>query len=685
MRRLRRMTKKAPLSPTRQFWVLYSWIFLYLISFESLTRWMTSSSETSLFSFGLFSAVLFSLSLSFLILSFIYLFHEKYHFILAFIWLFILFVLFTSQLIYYDIFRTFYFFQSLGHISQGLSFQGVIFSTLSKNVWWIILSLLIIGLYLFIEIRKRKKYVSNRFNWKTKSIFIVTFLIFAIFFHFVAIWSVKGNDRAASVYFNAHVTNYSVEMLGLFTTFRLDVQRSLTKWSPSLEDPIIVEEEPEEDEPNNKEDPSNEKEQIPDDDIPPKIVEFNELNIDFDKLIEQTDSEDIAQLHRYFKQKQPTNKNEFTGKYEGYNLIWITAEAFAPYAIRKDLTPTLYKMATEGYQFTNFYNPIWGVSTSDGEYTILHSLVPKAGVWSFSKSSHNDLPFAIGNQLKQLGYETLAYHNHNYNYYDRDKSFPNIGYTYKGIGSGLDISAMWPRSDLEMIEKTVDEYIDHELFHVYYMTISGHLEYNFIGNNIAMKNKQYVEHLPLSEEAKAYLAGQIELDKALETLLYRLEEAGVLNKTLFVLTNDHYPYGLENETIEELTGETVDEKFGLYKSSWLLYATDMKEEKVVIDDPTSPLDMLPTISNLMGLAYDSRLFMGRDVFSDEEPLIVFNDKSFISKEMTYYYPLDEVTSLIGEPINEELLKKYKQKTDEIFYLSSKILDLNYYSFLQFEK
>src|SRR5699024_9127524 len=121
-----------------------------------------------------------------------------------------------------------------------------------------------------------------------------------------------------------------------------------------------------------------------------------------------------------------------------------------------------------------------------------------------------------------------------------------------------------------MMEETIDEYIDQEPFHVYYMTVSGHLEYNFIGNQIAMKNKKYVDHLVLSDEAKAYLAGQIELDKALEVLIDRLDDAGVLDNTLIALTGDHYPYGLENKTIEELTGEPLDEKFGIYENEWIL-------------------------------------------------------------------------------------------------------------------
>ena len=137
------------------------------------------------------------------------------------------------------------------------------------------------------------------------------------------------------------------------------------------------------------------------------------------------------------------------------------------------------------------------------------------------------MPFVLGNQLKKLGYKTVAYHNHTFDYYRRDVSHPNMGYDYKGVGNGLKVKETWPESDLEMMEVTIPEYIDNEPFHAYYMTVSGHLQYSFTGNYIAHKNKNLVKNLPYSEQAKAYIATQIELDRALEHLLNKLRKKGL--------------------------------------------------------------------------------------------------------------------------------------------------------------
>ena len=297
------------------------------------------------------------------------------------------------------------------------------------------------------------------------------------------------------------------------------------------------------------------------------VPEYNVMEIDFDKLIIEESDEETKKMHEYFKSVEPTAKNDYTGLYEGYNLIVLTAEGFSSYAVHEEMTPTLYKMVNEGYRFENFYTAIWEVSTSDGEYVALNSLIPKSGVWSFQKSANNYLPFVLGNQLKKLDYQTNAYHNHSYKYYDRHLSHPNMGYDYKGLGNGLVVKETWPESDLEMLEVTVPEYIGQEPFHTYYMTVSGHMQYSFTGNYIAWKNRQFVEGLGMSDQAKAYIATQIELDRALEHLLRELEEAGIADRTLIALSADHYPYGLDDETIDEFFGHPVEKNFELYENT----------------------------------------------------------------------------------------------------------------------
>ena len=128
------------------------------------------------------------------------------------------------------------------------------------------------------------------------------------------------------------------------------------------------------------------------------------MSADFSKLTKNTNNDELKSLYEYFDSEEPSYTNEYTGMFKDYNIIFITAESFSQYAIDKDLTPTLWKMYNEGFQFENYYSPAWGVSTTDGEYANLTGLIPKSGVWSFSKSAENNVsfPFTLGEQSRNL-------------------------------------------------------------------------------------------------------------------------------------------------------------------------------------------------------------------------------------------------------------------------------------------
>jgi len=626
------------------------------------------------FSFGLIFSFIFSVFFAIILFILSSFFEEKTNYIISSILLGIAAFIFSSQLVYYKIFRIFYAVYSFGNVSQVFEFWKDIWAGMLQNAIWITL----IFSPAIINIAFRQNFLSYQ---KISKSYRIPLIYSIIFTHFIALGIVNLGSRetnsAYDLYNNSNYPILSVEKLGLLTTMRLDLQRLVLGWSPTLEVSAM-------DWSNthiNKTDHTLNKKHhaldITDEEKAEETIEYNIMAIDFDNLIANESNKSIQEMHTYFQKVQPTKKNEYTGKYKGYNLILITAEGFAPYAVHKDVTPTLYKLVNEGYKFTNFYNPLWGVSTSDGEYVASTSLIPKSGVWSFYHSSKKYMPFAMGNQLRKLDYKTMAYHNHTYTYYRRDVSHPNMGYDYKGIGNGLHLEKTWPESDLEMIQKTVPEYINNQPFHAYYMTVSGHMQYNFSGNAMALKNKEYVKDLPYLEAGKAYIATQVELDRALEDLLNQLEDAGVADKTLIALSPDHYPYGLKDNEISELLGHEVEKNFEIYKSTFILYTKNM--EPITIDKPSSSLDIIPTLSNLLGLEYDSRLLMGRDILSDSEPIVTFLNKSFITDKGRFNSITKEFTPNEVIAVEEDYINRISSVVNNNFYFSAKILETDYYT------
>ena len=197
---------------------------------------------------------------------------------------------------------------------------------------------------------------------------------------------------------------------------------------------------------------------------------------------------------------------------------------------------------------------------------------------------------------------------------------------------------------------------------------------------MASKNKELVKGLPYSEHVKAYLACQIELDRAIGELISRLEKAGVAEDTLIAISPDHYPYGLTLDEIGELAGHKVEENFELYRGIFLLWSKGMTP--VQIDKPCSSMDILPTLSNLMGVEYDSRLLMGRDILSDASPLVIFSNWSWLTDKARYNSKLRKLIPADGES-EATITKEYKtaiaKQVNGKFTYSTKILDKNYYA------
>ena len=414
----------------------------------------------------------------------------------------------------------------------------------------------------------------------------------------------------------------------------------------------------------------------------------NALDIDFDAILNAAPDDDVRQLTQYFKERPGTSKNEYTGMFKGYNVIFITAEGFSRFVIDEERTPTLYRLKNEGFVFEHYYTPGWYASTSDGEYANLTGLLPTDGIVSMKVAGehNNDMRFTLGQQLKRLGYTVNGYHNNSYTYYGRDLSHPNMGYDWHGTGnwfqpektdSGKDY---WPQSDLQLMEQSIPDYMDSAPFHTYYMTVSGHMLYDVSGNQMAYRNYDAVADLPYSETTKGYLACQLELEKGMKLLVSELEERGIADHTVIVLGADHIPYN-DKPVCDELAGHELEPSIEWYQNDLIIWSGSM-EEPVKVDKYCYDVDILPTISNLLGLDYDSRLMIGQDILSDAPSLVCFPDRSFISDKCIYNASTGSATPLADESVSQEYLDSMSTDIYNRFTVSEKVLSTDYYKYIE---
>jgi arylsulfatase A-like enzyme len=425
---------------------------------------------------------------------------------------------------------------------------------------------------------------------------------------------------------------------------------------------------------------------------PRRVYGKHDCGLDFEALAEAETNSKIASIDRYIASLTTADKNEYTGLFEGKNLIFITAEAFSEEVIDPEFTPALYRLATKGINFTNYYQPVWGGSTSTGEFSNLTGLVPAYGISSMKKTADKNMYYTIGNQLRREGYFSRAFHAHYYTYYGRDLTHENIGYDqFIARGNGLenDIKYQWPESDLELMQATVDMYIDQQPFSVYYMSVSGHTNYNWSGNAMSYKNKDAVKDMDVPTPIKAYLACNLEFEYAMEYLLERLEEEGILDDTVIVIGNDHYPFGLEQEGSSQYKNALGDLYGYDYKKPWerdhnrlIIWCGSLEdEEPIVVDDPVYSLDIIPTLSNLFGTDYDSRLYAGRDALSDELPLVLWANYSWMTDKACCSGGKVEVFEGYEDEVTDEYIKAVKSIVANKFTFSKNVLDYDYYNVL----
>lgn len=574
-------------------------------------------------------------------------------------------VWYCAQLVYNNVFGTFFVISSItnGGTGQALNSGDMIMTAIKSRFLFILLTFLplIIGLILGRRIYSFKK---------TKGVAKIFLAVAAIIAQLLGVMFVNFDAGSADTKSNYNLYNGELqqnavcEKFGLFTMQRIDISRMIFGYKSTIRQ---VEE-------------STQETTAPASENTSVKTEAQIIETDFTTLAENAASDDLKDLYEYFDSATPSYTNEYTGMFKDYNVIFFTAESFSQYCIDKELTPTLYKMYSEGFQFENFYSPAWGVSTTDGEYANLTGLIPKSGVWSFSQSAEQNIsfPFTLGEQARANGVEEVrAYHNHTYDYYDRDQYLTNLGYDYSAIGKGLDLGEdVWPNSDLKMMQQTVSDYVNADSFSVYYMTVSGHGGYSY--NTISERNAELVEHLDYSDEVKGYLAANIELDRAMEYLLDELEKAGKLDNTLICLSDDHYPYALDEfNGLDELAGHTVDTTFERYKNAWLLWSASM-EEPVKVETQCSSLDILPTLLNMLDLEYDSRTIIGTDVFGNKDPFVVFGDRSWISQNGKYDANTGEYTAFENAK-KEDDIDVLNNKCTNMFTISRMILDTNVYA------
>ena len=596
---------------------------------------------------------------------------------------FIVSIFYLGELIYYKIFGSLLSVSTMGNGTNALvDFWWSTKASIQENIVLIILFELPILIQIILAFINKE---DNNYDLKRHLIVFVTAIV--LWIGVVLCLPISGTEdySAYGAYHSRFIdTDSASSKLGVLPNFIVEIKCTLFSTDNVINvyqttDNVVIAEE------------NDEVEEVVEE------VQYNQYEgLDFVELGELSDDETIKSLCEYLSTQENTNKNEYTGLFEGKNLIYICAESFSRLAIDEEITPTLYKMANNSIVLNNYYNSFKNVTTN-GEYAFLTGLWPnvvrentKGGnlTGTMGQSINKNMSQALGNMFNRSErIVSRGYHNYLGYYYGRNQTLPNMGFTCKFMSDGMEFSTSWPSSDLEMFEQSVDDYIGDQQFCAYYMTFSGHGNYTtdnvMVSRNIDEVSSMIDDNPPTS--ALGYLSCNYELEKAMTYLLERLEEAGQLENTVIVLTGDHYPYYLTDYAYEYLAGEEIDYDFGMYKSTCIIYNAGL-EENIYVDEPCCNVDILPTILNLFGINYDSRLYAGTDIFSDALHIAQLYNKSFITDYVKYNYSTGETEWLIDtSEYDQEKLDAYLENAINVvknkYMMSVEIEDTDFYAFV----
>ena len=152
-----------------------------------------------------------------------------------------------------------------------------------------------------------------------------------------------------------------------------------------------------------------------------------------------------------------------------------------------------------------------------------------------------------------------------------------------------------------------------------------------------------------------------------------MEDAGKLDDTVIVLTADHFPYQLNINDINTLSSYERDVMIEANSNSLVIYNSKMKS--VEVDKVGMSIDVLPTVLNLFGMEYDSRIIMGKDILSTSTGIAIFKDKSWVTDRGTYYASSGK---FVGDVVDDEYIENINNIVNNRTAISRMIVVNDYY-------
>lgn len=412
----------------------------------------------------------------------------------------------------------------------------------------------------------------------------------------------------------------------------------------------------------------------------------------------------------YFNENKVSHENnDYTGIFEGKNVIVIHAESLQTIAIDrtfegKEVTQYLNKLSKEGIYFSNFYSEVGVGTSSDAEFTFSTSLMPSNRGTVFV--NYFDRQYnSIQKMFKDKGYYVFSMHANTGDFWNRATMHENLGYDDFYSKSSFEIDetiglGLSDKSFFKQVVPKIQDIVDSKgkPFYGTLITLTNHTPWSDLelmdefpttwtvdieGESVT---RDYINGTTLGD----YFRSVHYEDQALEQLIDDLDASGLLDDTVIVIYGDHdarisksnynilYNYDPYTDSLKEEGDEGYvnynEYEYQLDKNvPFIIWTKDKKYAKKV-SSPAGMIDVLPTLSNMFGVG-TNEYQLGHDLFNlkDGDNTVVFTDGSYLTNKIYYDGQSGEVYSINGDAVSEDYIAERSEYADDVIDVSNDII------------
>lgn len=423
----------------------------------------------------------------------------------------------------------------------------------------------------------------------------------------------------------------------------------------------------------------------------------------------------LKEFNEYYANVELPVKNEYTGIFEGKNILAIHGESIQNFLIGlefngQEVTPNLNKLAKKSMYFNNFYTQVSVGTSSDTEFTFNTSLMPANIGTAFSDYADKEY-VSIPKLLKEKGYYSFAMHANKGDYWNRRIMHKNLGYDEliakdkyeidEVIGLGLSDVSFFKQS----IPKLKEIVENHGKYYGTFIMLTNHTPFSETDKYgefpVDIKTTKINEDGTAEEVVYPYMEGTKlgnyfksahYADYALGIFLEGLEKEGLLENTVIVFYGDHdarlpmsnyiklYNYDMENDDVLDEEDPNYKE-FNDYdyelnrKVPLIIWSKEIEKNPKTISYPMGMYDMMPTLGNMFG--FYNKYALGHDIFNiKDDNIVIFPTGNWLTKDIYYNNQKEEFYTISGSVINSDAIQKNCEYADKLLSVSNNTLVYN---------